>query len=132
MALSVSKLSLGELVWLTRLKRDGLESVLSRMNFTQMMEFRKEIQIALTHFAKGKPALSATQGDILNPADFTHAVQWKALGLCKYIERKVRNAYLATMRPMIIMRYPEFAKNPQKVKSLTLQKWEKFCKKHSY
>lgn len=127
---AISTLALGEFIGLCKMNRAMVDRILTRLTFPQQMNLRRQIQIALARFAKGKPALVADGGDILTLD--SHEIQLRALALCQHIERRVRDAYLREMSPMIIMRYPEFAKNPQKVKSLAKEKWSRFCVKNSY
>ena len=138
MAISVSSLSEKDLFSLCLMNQAQIDRLLNKMSFRSQMELRRDVQIALTHYAKGKPILNAQYGDKVyldekrTPTEFKHAIQFRATALQRYIEKRCRNFYMAQMRNQIIMAYPCFANNPQKIKSLIKQKWLKFCKKFSY
>lgn len=133
MPIAISALTQTEFINICQMRTRDLETkILSRLSYKKCMEFRRELQVSLTEFARGKPILNLDTGDVFDVNRYSHEIQYRALQHINYIEGKVRNAYINSMRPKIIMSYPEFAKNPAKVKSLAKMKWNKFCAKLSY
>lgn len=134
----VSQLTQGEMIRIVSMKAPQIMALLARLPYRGRLQLRRDIQIALTRFSGGKPILNVSEGqhvltnnrrEVLNN---DHAIQLRALRVCQLIENNVRDAYMNAMRGKIIMRYPEFAKNPKKVKSLTKLKWRKYLAKTSY
>lgn len=127
---AVSRLTESEFIAICRMTKPEILRILWPMTFPQQMMLRRDIQISLARYSKGKPVLVAAGGEVARVE--SHDIQLRALSLCQLIERRVRNAYLPAMTSKIILRYPYVAKNPQKVKSLAKAKWSRFCVKHSY
>lgn len=135
---ATSRLSEGDFIRICGMKTEQLNSFLAQVSFRNRMELRRDIQIALARYAKGKPILNVLEGEIVHlnerreVVSNAHAIQIRAVKICEFIEKNVRDAYTEKMKMLVIQRYPEFSKNPQKVKSLAKRKWQKFCAKLSY
>lgn len=132
MSISISTLTQTDFLNICRCKRSTMDSWLNTMRPRQKMEFRRNIQIALVHYAKGKPSLSPTEGTLLDRELNSHQIQFRAMSVLKHIERNCRNEYIKIMMREIAKRYPHLSENKAKLKSLAKQKWERFCSKTSY
>lgn len=130
MPISISSISQSELITLVNSKRVDIDRILIYMTDNRRLDFAKQVQIALTHFAKGKPTLSASDGDVLDGGNPSHSIQWKAIQLLKYLERVCRGSYLRIMRPMIAQKYPYWTED--KVKQEAKRKFLKYWRKQTY
>ena len=135
MVISISSLTQSEFLNIVGWNKAMLNRLLDKMSYKQQLYLRKDIQIALTHYSKGKPVLNAISGDKVEilPNGVVvrgpHEVQIRAIKICQHIERRLRANYMRDMKYKIALKYPEFFKNPQKLKSLAKRQFEKFLKK---
>jgi hypothetical protein len=128
---ATSTLTEAEFIAVCRLSKSGLARALRGMTVLQALEFRRNVQIALTRFSKGKPVLSVTEGAPVRIGDPSE-LQFRALAVCKVIERWSREVYMRDKTLDLIRWNTELAKNPKAVKNMLKEKWERFIKTRSY
>lgn len=106
--LKLSAISPQEMVIFIKKNRFGLKEALN---------FRREMQIALTHYSKGKPY---------------DTVQERIIMLTMAVERWAREHYLADKMAQLFRLYDNFRNNPAAAKMEAKAKWEKKLAAWSY
>lgn len=132
--MAVSSLSEAEFIGLCLMKwPDFVAKVLRYKTPRGMMELRRQMQIACTAYAKGKPILTATPGQQnFDTQNLSHLIQFKWIQKNKAIERFAREVYFQQMIPMVMRTYPDSMKRPGAAEEMARKKYDKFLQKFGY
>jgi hypothetical protein len=113
---------------------DFVDKVLKYKSPRGMMELRRQMQIACTAYANGKPILNCIpgQGEPLNLQLLSDHVQQRWLAFDREIVKLARAVYLKQMIAQIMRLYPDTIKRPGASEELAQKKYDKFLKKFRY
>ncbi len=116
--MAISTLTIKEFITFANISKSELIKYFQRKSPNEIMQLRKNMQVALAIYAR-----KIRKIDLL---------QLNMLGQLQFMENYCRKIYVTDIKKLMMKKYPEKMKDTQAMKELINKKWENYVKKNSY